>query len=135
MKHLKLYESRAVVRWEDRVKLEIKNLLNNNLISDVKDMSLEYLDSGMILIIIVSTTSQGMLSPTHVRKFRSLEYKFSHKIDECKWILDNVTLPIRRLSYEFRLERHIPNHIIICDDSCKELYERVIMAYPNEDII
>lgn len=137
MKYLKLYES-----FEDQVKLEINNLLNNNLINDVKDMSLEYLDSGMTLIINVYSTSRGMLSPTHVRIFRILEYKYSHELDEYVWILDNVTLPIMRLSYEFILKKRLRYSVISstqgnnsCDVACKELYERVRMAYPNEILI
>lgn len=137
MKYLKLYES-----YEDQVKLEIKNLLNNNLINDVKDMSLEYLDSGMTLIINVYSASQGMLSPGHVRIYKSLEYIYSHKLDEYKWILDNTTLPIRKLSYEFILEKRMPPYLItsrksdnVCNAACKELYERVRMAYPNEILV
>ena len=135
MKHLKLFEEREIEYGDDVVKAKYSSHINWKMINDAKDMSLEYLDENLSLIIRIHNSND------HIANFA-----YSHIEYRIIWF----DAPIKdvRLCYSFDF---IPNRIISDFDqktgnfkldilnklklAKNEFISRIHDAYPKENIV
>ena len=160
MRYLKKYnESR-----EDAAKLKkiFSDKINFDLIQLIKDISLEYLDEGWVLYLSVRSDTledynshgRNTAFPTK-RKFNhhgwrsgeifSLVYwhHCSNPEGEWNWNIDDHDVDIlisdykiNGLRYTFSINKRLHGHgeSASLNPECKEILERVLSIYPNENI-
>jgi len=135
-KNLDLYENKLIHnRQEDTLSLNSKEvsslftpIIDWDLIADAKDMSLEYLDNNMILIICIK-----MNYPTLYLE------RFSHQEDTIRWspiqlMIDIYQINKNNLVYIFQLttdDEKSRYYAGVIPDETKELVDRIKESYPN----
>ena len=143
MKHIKTYKLYEDVLNSEEVSSLFKPMIDWDLISDVKDMSLEYLDNNMILVISIKTCiSTPSLVNGYGYKSIYLE-RFSHQKDSSGWSSITNIFDIKEvvgkndLVYIFQLTTDNPKskyYASIIPDETKELVDRIKEYYPNYNI-
>lgn len=122
MKYIKLYEA---ILGTDEVKDKFTPYINWKMIEDIKDMSLEYLDMGLLLNITIFWNNKP-------RKEYLSMIKFSHNIETQTWfILSNFNKD------DFQVPSLTYLVYLINDGYSKEsveLNDRIKLAYPKEII-
>ena len=126
MKYIKLYESyKSNTMYIDEVKDKFTPYINWKMIEDIKDMSLEYLDMGLLLNITIFWNNKP-------RKEYLSMIKFSHNIETQTWfILSNFNKD------DFQVPSLTYLVYLINDGYSKEsveLNDRIKLAYPKEII-
>ena len=139
MKYIKLYEA---ILSTDEVKDKFTPYINWEMIEDIKDMSLEYLDNNLILDIeIFYDITPKDWSTVHELTIYSMEY--SHDIKSCSvdWhlIYEVVGEVIRgNIVYKVFLFKKVyqwqPNNTSVAKNETNELISRLEEAYPNINI-
>ena len=159
MKYLKLMESYHIRLYEELIRGDyVKNIIsshvNYDMINDIKDMSLEYLDEGYLLSINglykIDFSNEDTLRDYnkyyHIEHWhRQLEIgylsifymKYYHTKDEERWnIFDDFWEPYFNKINDDDIYYHVQlNKYISYDDINNELIERVTDAYPNVHIL
>jgi len=140
MKYIKLYEAYKLGD-EKRTEELFSSLIDWDMIENIKDMSLEYLDEGKILCIgIAYDEDKKKRDPWLQYYYRSpvnndhIAYiTFTHRNYNIKWIKfyleDKVTSDY--ISYNFYLYKE-PNGPYIRNTN--ELVKRIKLAYPDKNI-
>lgn len=129
MKYIKVFEEYKFIKVTKLVEDYLSKLINWDMIKDIKDMSLEYLDEGYELMIWIYNNSGNE---------HQLVYfiGFSHSDCEEEWQdLDHIFKLGDETEYRIRFRRH--NGVVICDMNdigMKEFNDRIKAAYPNENI-
>lgn len=128
MKYLKLYEAYS------NIDNKIGELINWKFIDDVKDMALEYLDDGFLLIVDI----YPVLKPsTTIRSAKSRLYslRYDHNTDDLKFYYYADISKIEDIIYHITLHSHVEADYHSFDlEKTKELIDRISEAYPDENI-
>ena len=109
---------------------DIDQLINWEMINDIKDMSLEYLDDGYRLIIIVY---YRIPVGNRLEEIYSLVYDHSTNKEE-KLNIDNMNINKKYIKYHITLHKKVDNYHIYDNTKTIELHERIMSAYPKENI-
>lgn len=114
---------RSINELNELIESEINELINWDLINDTKDMSLEYIDEGYTLYILI---------------YKGFSYKYeliaeisyNHDINSIEY--DNLPSNNNKLIYNIYIGKHrtssYPKYTF-------ELRDRIKEAYPNESIM
>lgn len=132
MKYIKLYES--YIYEGNPLEETIKSHINNGLINDLFDMSLDYIDKGLTMYLLITDCNHNELlyiDFNHKMKDYSYEDYTSDSDSLVKEIIDNIKE--EKLKYYFELftfkeDRKVDNK------STNELQDRIRLAYPDESI-
>lgn len=124
MKYIKLYESHTKYKYPGSI--------NWDMIENIKDMSLEYLDDNYALGIYVYSkkTSESIYRMFYTHQ-NGVQEDWRLKATQKPWSNSDKLGQIfyRVLLYNIS-DRGSPLH----RDKSNELRERILMAYPSEDI-
>lgn len=136
MKYIKLYEDLT-----NEIQDIFYPIINWDMIEDLKDMSLEYLDNGLELKILIG------YCPTRPKlKYNILlaVIKFAHNNYKCMWTphsigsldIDDIKIVGSDIFYAISLIEagSTVNSVINKRTETLELVGRIEEAYPNEDI-
>ena len=113
MKYLKLFEAEKK-----------KNHINWEMIEDIKDMSLEYLDEGMVLDILIIERA----FPIAVSNFY-MRIQYSHRGEILDGDIDHDYTSEYEFGYSVSLVNYEKTYINL--DETVELMNRIGCAYPN----
>lgn len=129
MKYLKLFES-TLDELEDLVRSKI----NYDMIDDLCDMALDYVDGGYKLYIVLS------ISTSHQNRHTLMYFSFNHDVREfamergisgVDFLINELKL--NKLTYFIQLASRI-GYTKKSTSLCKELIDRAKEAYPDENI-
>lgn len=123
MKYLKLFEAYTI---DNRV----KDLINWNLINDLKEMSLEYIDDNCFLTMVIRVVC-GF-------KLYTYSLRYNHERDELRESCSEYTTSIVRPQYSNIKIYNNPDDTgfsWLNSDYSKELQLRIMEAYPDENIL
>lgn len=132
MKYLKTYES---LNEKEMIIKELSSQVNFKLVSDIKDMSLEYLDEDLTLRLEIIYIEKG----DYEKKHHVYSQDFSHDPDEnCEFWHINQTINYIGDDVEFIYDVSLwvsnEEEEYVREDETDELVNRVKKAYPNEKI-
>lgn len=128
MKHIKLYES------FNNFDEDVKNLINWNLVEDIKDMSLDYIDNGLTLSIYIRALFNKHRQHWLYRIIFNHEKCFSQNVWEDNKFIEIEGYSNLRIEYGITLFLEETGQCIY-DGQEKELVDRVKEAYPEELIV
>jgi hypothetical protein len=145
MKYLKTYESLGKF-YGDSKNTDTHKLINWNLIEDVKDMALEYIDDGYTLIIgvnIIQISRGKKIENTPVIYYLNYNHDkieehmdsdlFNYWSTQDKKIIDNIIVDYS--IFFDPVTSHGRFSYINSVHISQELRDRVKLAYPNERIV
>lgn len=123
MKYIKLYEE-----IDQSFIYQVSQFINWKMISDIKDMSLEYIDEGYTLHIFVFYTMNNGISA------KTMRLTFNHKQSDIDWGIHRDIEKKENIYYKVRLISKKAGNFILNNEKTIELVDRIKGAYPNEKV-
>ena len=143
MKYLKLFEGFINRLSKEDVRSIFEPIIDWDLIQDVKDMALEYLDDYLTLVISIKTPRFQSASESNIVLSTSVcDERYDHQIDHISWfsILHNHTdvekddlIYIFQLTPDENLNKKSKYYGGV-HPSTEELVDRIKESYPNYNI-
>lgn len=123
MKYIKLYEE-----IDQSFIDQVSQFINWKMISDIKDMSLEYIDNEYTLHIFVFYTMNNGIS------VKTMRLTFNHTQSDIDWGIHRDIEKKENIYYRVRLIGKKSGDFILNNEKTIELVDRIKDAYPNEKV-
>lgn len=142
MKHINTYKLFEAAK-ESR-EINLADLVNRDMIADLKDLSLEVIDRGYSLLISIFLKNVNPIGSVEI-DHRNEDYVLYHEYDNFEDLIIlriekedlNAKLKYKFCFYKENTDRNDENNYgqsTYCCDSNDEILERICSMYPEENI-